>query len=150
MYRARLSRVLLFGRLGSANVSTKKGVIVKMAIFESNLVQVSTVTSAAIIWDPSNTSTTTYGPLGAVPTVTPTQTLRDVTIVNNGPGVLFIGQGSAVTNTGTTAALPVPVGGQVTIQGYTAVAGTTAGRIYGVSASTSAVEVGLGSVVSVD
>jgi len=113
-------------------------------IFEGNLVQTTAITtSAALIWDPSNTSATAFGPLGKVNVLTPAQTLKDVTIINQGPGILYVGQGSAITNTGTTQALAVPVGGQLTLQGYTATAGATAGRIYGISASTSAVEVGL-------
>lgn len=117
-----------------------------MAIFESNIIQASTITSAALIWDPSNSSTTTYGPRGAVPVLTPAQTLKDVTIINQGPGTLFVGQGSAITNTGTTAAMAIPAGGQLTLRGYTATAGSTTGRIYGISSSTSYVEVGLETV----
>lgn len=117
-----------------------------MALFESNLVQTSTITTVALIWDPSNTSTTTFGPLGKVNVLTPAQTLKDVTIVNQGPGILYIGSGSNIANTGTTQGLAVAVGAQVTLRGYTATAGSTAGRIYGVSASTSQVQVGLETV----
>lgn len=121
-----------------------------MAIFESNLVQTTTITSAALIWDPSNNSATAFGPQGKVNVLTPAQTLSNVTIVNQGPGVLFVGQGSAVANTGTTAAMAIPVGGQLTLRGYTATAGSTTGRIYGVSASTSNVLVGLATVDATD
>ena len=112
-----------------------------MAIFESNIVQISTITTAALVWDPSSNNTTTFGPRGNVPVLTPPQTLRDVTVINQGPGVLFLG-GSTVT---TATGLPVPVGAQVTIRGYVGTAGSTAatGRIYGISASTSNVEAGL-------
>ena len=117
-----------------------------MAIFESNIVQISTITTAALVWDPNNTTpgNTTFGARGVVPLLSPPQTLRDVTVINQGPGVLFLG-GSTVT---TATGLPVPVGAQVTIRGYVGTAGSTAatGRIYGISASTSNVEAGLETV----
>lgn len=114
-----------------------------MAIYQSNIIQTSTITSAALVWDPSNSSTTTFGPRGAVPVLTPPQTLHDVTLINQGPGVVYIGSGSGVT---TSTGLAVPVGAQVTIHGYTATAGSTTGRIYGVSATSAVVEVGLQTV----
>lgn len=117
-----------------------------MAIFESNLVQTTTITTVALIWDPSNSSATAFGPAGKVNVLTPAQTLRDVTIVNTGPGILYVGGGSNIANSSTTQGMPIPVGGQLTVNGYTATAGQTAGRIYGVSASTSVVEVGLATV----
>ena len=118
-----------------------------MAIFGSNIQQVSTATStAAVIWDTDNTSSSTYGPLGAI---TAGSVLRDVTIENQGPDVVYIG-GSTVT---TATGLAVPVGGQVTIQGYdvTSVASSTTGDISGICASsqTANVVVGLASVPSV-
>lgn len=115
-----------------------------MAIYESNIIQTSTITSAALVWDPSNSSTTTFGPRGAVPVLTPAQTLHDVTVINQGPGILYLG-GSTVT---TATGLPVPVGAQVTIRGYVGTAGSSAaaGRVYGISASTSNVEAGLETV----
>jgi hypothetical protein len=114
-----------------------------MAIFEGNLVQTTTITTVALIWDPSNVSATAFGSLGKVNVLTPAQTLQNVTIVNQGPGILYVGGGSNIANSSTTQGLPVAVGGQVTLRGYTATAGQTAGRIYGVSASTSQVQVGL-------
>lgn len=116
-----------------------------MAIFESNIVQTTTITSAALVWDPSNSSTTAFGPQGKVPVLTPVaQTLKDVTVINQGPGILYLG-GSTVT---TATGLPVPVGAQVTIRGYVGTAGSSAaaGRVYGISASTSNVEAGLETV----
>lgn len=115
-----------------------------MAIFESNIVQISTITTAALVWDPSNASTTAFGPRGAVPVLVPAQTLKDVTVINQGPGILYLG-GSTVT---TATGLPVPVGAQVTIRGYVGTAGSSAaaGRVYGISASTSNVEAGLETV----
>jgi hypothetical protein len=117
-----------------------------MAIFETGIVQTSTITTVALIWDPSNASSTTFGSLGKVNVLTPAQTLSNVTIVNEGPGILYVGGGSNIASSSTTQGLPVAVGGQVTLHGYTATAGSTAGRIYGVSASTSQVTVGLQTV----
>jgi hypothetical protein len=117
-----------------------------MAIFETGIVQTSTITTVALIWDPSNSSTTTFGALGKVNVLTPAQTLHDVTIVNEGPGILYVGYGSNIAASGSTQGLAVAVGGQATLRGYTATAGSTAGRIYGVSASTSQVTVGLQTV----
>lgn len=114
-----------------------------MAIFEGNLVQQSTITTAALVWDPSNASTTAFGPNGAVTVLTPTaQTLRDVTIVNTGANTVWLG-GSTVT---AATGLALPAGAQLTYNGYTAVAGQTAGRIYGISTGGTTVEVGLATV----
>lgn len=117
-----------------------------MAIFESGLVQESTITTAALVWDPSNASPTAFGPFGAVTVLTPAQSLNNVTLINEGPGILYLG-GSTVT---TATGLPVPVGAQVVIEGYTTTAGTTTNRIYGISASTSVVRAGLATVAAVD
>lgn len=113
-----------------------------MAIFEGNLVQVSTITTAALVWDPSNTSTSTFGPAGAVNVLTPAQTLRDVTIINTGANTVWLG-GSTVT---AATGLALPAGAQITYNGYTAVAGATAGRIYGISTGGTTVEAGLATV----
>ena len=119
-----------------------------MAIFESAIQQVSTATStAAVIWDTDYSSGTAYGPLGTIPTGS---VLKDVTIINQGPDVVYIGGATVTTSTG----LAVPVGGQVTIQGYnvTSSSGSTTGDISGICASsqTANVVVGLATVLAVD
>jgi hypothetical protein len=113
-----------------------------MAIFESNLIQQSTITTAALVWDPSNVSTSAFGPNGAVTVLTPAQTLRDVTIVNTGSNTVWLG-GSTVT---AATGLALPAGAQITYNGYVATAGSTTGRIYGISTSGTTVEVGLATV----
>lgn len=115
-----------------------------MAIFESNLVQQTTITTAALVWDPSYQTPggTTFGPNGVVPTLTPNQTLRDVTIVNTGSNTVWLG-GSTVT---AATGLALPAGAQLTYNGYVATAGSTAGRIYGISTGGTTVEVGLATV----
>lgn len=111
-----------------------------MALFESNLVQVSTITTAALVWDPSNTSTTAFGPRGAVNTsITPAQTLRDVILINTGANTVWLG-GSTVT---AATGLALPPGAQLTYTGYVATAGSTTGRIYGISTGGTTVEAGL-------
>lgn len=115
-----------------------------MAIFESNLVQQTTITTAALVWDPSYTTVngTAFGPFGVVTVQTPAQTLRDVTIVNTGANTVWLG-GSTVT---AATGLALPAGAQITYNGYVATAGQTAGRIYGISTSGTTVEVGLATV----
>lgn len=92
--------------------------------------------------------TTSYTPAGgsALNFETP-QTLHDLTLVNDGPATIYIGGSSVTTATG----LPVAPGVQVTLQGWTATAGS-GGVLWAITASGSAattVEVGLASVASV-
>ncbi len=96
-------------------------------IFASNIVQVqsSVGTQPAIVWDPGSTSTTTYGPLGSVPT---SSSLKDVTIVNTGTVNIYAGMGT-VAYASTTGML-IPVGGQLTIQGYSVTGRTGVGTIW--------------------
>ena len=119
-----------------------------MSFFEGSVVQSTNVTStAAVIWNPTNSSTTTFGPLGAVPTGA---VLNHVGIVNAGTVAIYVG-GTAVT---TYSGLPIPPGGQAAIQRYTFTAGataTTSGTISAVTASgTSQVQVGLVSINAVN
>jgi hypothetical protein len=115
-------------------------------IFETGIQQVSSSvgTVAAIIWDPNNTSTTTYGPLGSVAS---TATLKDVTIQNTGANPLYVGFGSA--SAAATTGLKVEAGGQVVLYGYSATGGSTTGRIWGQTAvvgSTTSCIAGLASI----
>lgn len=121
-----------------------------MAIFEGNIVQNNTSvgTIASLIWNPENTSSTTFGPLGSVSS---TAVLKDVTIVNTGTVNVYVGSGSAAA--ATTTGLLLPVGGQVTIQGYSLSNPTGAlGQIWGnvgTVGSTGSTKAGLASVASV-
>ena len=119
-----------------------------MAIFESNILQVSSPgTVSTLIWNPNNTSATTFGALGSVPS---TAILKDVTIVNQGTCNVYVGAGSAAV--ATALGFMIPVGGQLTLQGYYATGGTTLNPIWGNVGTvgyTGAVAVGLSSVASV-
>ena len=120
-----------------------------MPIFEAGIQQVNSSigTSSSLIWNPENTSTTTFGALGSVST---TATLKDVTIVNTGTVTVFAGSGSLAAGNVATP-LAIPVGGQVTIQGYSVVnpSGTT-GQIWGnTTTGTGSTLAGLASVASV-
>ncbi|HUY44237.1 MAG TPA: hypothetical protein VMV92_00710 [Streptosporangiaceae bacterium] len=85
-------------------------------IFESGIIQVQGAvgTAPAVVWDPGNTSATTYGPLGSVPSAA---TLTDVTVINTGTVNIYAGMGT-VAYASTTGALIPANGGQLTFQGY--------------------------------
>jgi hypothetical protein len=118
-----------------------------VAIFATGVQQASSVnTSASLIFDTDNTSTTTYGPLGSV---TVGDVLKDVTIINTGTATVYVGSGASVT---ATTGLAIPPGAQLTLQGYnvTSAASTTTGDISAITSSgTTYVTVGLASVLSV-
>lgn len=118
-----------------------------MAIFESAIVQVSAPgTTSILIWDPSNTSATTFGALGSVPS---NAVLRDLILVNQGTVNLYYGMGIA-SAAGTLGSL-LTVGGQHTLQGYVGTGGKATQQIWGNTGtvgSVGAVAVGLASVVS--
>jgi flagellar basal body rod protein FlgF len=118
-------------------------------IFSSGIVQVQATvgTAPAVVWDPGSSSATTYGALGSVPT---SSVLKDVTIINTGTVNIYAGMGT-VAYASTTGML-IPVGGQLTIQGYNLTGRTGIGTIWanagtvGYSSSTIA---GLASVIAV-
>lgn len=113
-----------------------------MPIFESAIQQVTAVpaNSATLIWDTDNTSTTTFGPLGAI---TVGAVLKDVTIINNGPNTMYVGGNSSVT---TAIGVPVVAGGQLTLQGYnvTSTASSATGDLYAITASAQTANVVVG------
>ena len=120
-----------------------------MAIFEAGIQQVNSSigTTSALVWNPENTSTTTFGPLGSVST---TAVLKDVTILNTGTVTVYVGSGSLAAG-GSQTPMAIPVGGQLTIQGYSVTnpSGTT-GQIWGnVVSGTGSTLAGLASVASV-
>ncbi len=122
-----------------------------MPLFETGIVQVTSAVGSlsSVIWQPSNTSTTTFGPLGSI---TVGDVLKDVTILNQGPGTIFAGAGS-IAAAALPTGLPIPPGGQCTVQGYNiTAANTTNGQIWAITATggtTASVQVGLASVASV-
>lgn len=122
-----------------------------MPLFETGIVQVNSSVGSisSLIWQPGNTSTTTYGPLGSI---TVGDTLKDLTIINSGAGTIYASNGS-ITASATPAGFPIPPGGQMTVQGYFLVAANSAvGNVWAVAATgglNSSTQVGLASVASV-
>lgn len=118
-----------------------------MPLFESAIVQVSSPgTVSALIWNPANTSSTTFGSLGSVPSGA---VLKDLILVNQGTVNIYYGMGIA-SNAGTLGSL-LPVGGQHTLQGYQGVGGAATQQIWGNTGtvgSVGQVAVGLASVIS--
>lgn len=118
-----------------------------MAIFEAGLVQTTSPgTISTMAWNPSGTSTTTYGALGSIPS---TSVFHDVTLINQGTCNVYVGMGSA--SVATTLGILVPVGGQLTLQGYSGTVGT-AGTLWantGTVGLTGLVSCGMPSVASV-
>ena len=103
-----------------------------MAIFEAGIQQVnsSVGTVASLIWNPDNTSATTFGPLGSVPS---TAVLDGLIIQNTGSVSVYVAMGSlsAASSTG----IEITAGGQMYLPGYSASGGSTAGQIWGQTAT---------------
>jgi hypothetical protein len=94
--------------------------------------------TAVLIWS---------GTFTALAGISPAVTLRDVSIINTGANVLYIG-GSSVT----TAALYLPPGAQVTVQGWAGTSNTTTRDIYAIAtsgAAASSTAAGLATLASV-
>ncbi len=96
-------------------------------IFETGIQQTASIGSVSgLCWQPSNTSATTFGPLGSVPSGS---VLTNVTVLNTGSSVIYVGMGSA--SAAATTGAQVQPGGQVTFTGYNVTAGTaTTGNIW--------------------
>lgn len=89
-------------------------------------------TSAALVFNPNSTALQATNVVGSA--------LRNVTIVNTGAATVFLGTSSVTAATG----LALAAGQQLTIEGYSAVAGNATGAIYGITSSgTAFVEAGL-------
>jgi flagellar basal body rod protein FlgF len=118
-------------------------------IFETSIQQVNSSigTASSLIWNPENTSTSTFGALGSISS---TAVLKDVTIQNTGTVTVFAGSGSLSAG-GTASPLAIPVGGQLTIQGYSVTNPSgSVGQIWGnTTAGTGSTTAGLASVASV-
>jgi hypothetical protein len=119
-----------------------------MALFEAGIVQTAAPgTVSTLIWNPSNTSATTFGSLGSVPAAS---VFHDLTIINQGTCNLYINSGSVSATQGTSGVL-LTVNSVMTIQGYSGTVGT-AGTIWantGTVGLTGATTVGMPSVASV-
>lgn len=121
-----------------------------MALFEAGIVQSNTSvgTIASLVWNPTNTSTTTFGPLGSVAS---TATLKDLTIINTGTVTVYLNSGSVAA--ATANGIPLNPGGQLTLQGYSVSSPTgTVGQIWGQAGTvgqTGATLAGLASIPSV-
>ena len=91
-------------------------------IFETAIQQAtsSVGTLSSKIWDPSNTSATTYGPLGSVPSGA---VLNSLLIINTGTTNMYVGMGSAAVAT-TLGLLVTANGGECYLPAY-ASSGTT-------------------------
>lgn len=93
--------------------------------------------TAVLIW--SGTAT-------ALNAISPAVTLRDITIVNTGANVCWVGGSST-----TSAALPLVPGAQVTVQGWTATSGKTTNDVYAIAsgAAPTSTVAGLATLASV-
>ena len=121
-----------------------------MGLFETGVVQTqaSVGTLSVLLWQPSNQSTSTYGPLGSITTG---DVLKDLTILNTGSGTVYAAGGTTAAGAAPIG-IPIAPGGQMTLQGYVQTAGTaTFGNIWGICATggASSTTAGLASVASV-
>jgi hypothetical protein len=121
-----------------------------VAQFASEIVQVNTAvgTVASIIWNPSNTSTTTLGALGSV---NANSIFSGLIIANTGSNPIYVCGGSANPTLAGTIGFPVAANSQAYLSGYAGTVGT-AGTIWAqtlVVGQTSSTQVGLPSVASV-
>jgi hypothetical protein len=104
-------------------------------------------TSYSLIWNPENTSSTTFGALGSVSS---TAVLKDVIIQNIGTVTVFAGNGTQTAG-GSAGSLAIPVGGYVLISGYSVTNPSgVVGQLWGnTTTGTGSTLAGLASVVSV-
>jgi hypothetical protein len=121
-----------------------------VAQFAAGIVQVnsSVGTISSLIWNPSNTSTTTFGALGSVPS---TSAFSGLIVANTGSNTIYLNGGSANLALSGTIGFPVAAGSEVYLSGYSGTVGT-AGSIWAqtiTSGLTSSTQVGLPSVASV-
>lgn len=125
-----------------------------MAQFASGIVQVnsSVGTIPTAIWNPGNTSITTFGVLGSVPS---TSVFNGLIVANTGTNTIYLSSGSfnAMTSTATGGTLGVPVAAssEMYLSGYSGTVGT-AGTIWAATlgaGNTSSAQCGMPSVASV-
>lgn len=123
-----------------------------MAQFASEIVQVnsSVGTIASMVWNPGNTSVTTLGALGSVPS---TSIFNGLVVANTGSNTIYLATGSlsATSAGGGTYSLALAPASEIYLSGYAGTVGT-AGTIWaqtGTSGQTSSTQAGLPSVASV-
>lgn len=105
-----------------------------MPLFETGIVQVNSSVGSlsSLIWNPAYTGTTTFGPLGGIAVGS---SLKDVTIMNTGPGTVYVAAGSMAASA-TPIGAPVVPGGQMTLEGYSVTAANnTVGQLWGIVAT---------------
>ena len=101
-----------------------------------------------MVWNPGNTSATTFGSLGSVSS---TAVLSNPIVANTGTNTIYVSSGSVAVGTAFPVGLAVPPGGEVPVLGYLGT-GAAAGTIWaqtGVVGQTSSTQAGMTSVVSV-
>lgn len=95
--------------------------------------------TAVLVWS---------GTFTALAGISPAVTLRDVSVINTGANVLWVGASAVTTVTG----MYLPPGAQMTIQGWAGTSNTTTRDIYAIAtsgAATSSTAAGLASLASV-
>lgn len=94
-------------------------------------------TSATAVFNPNSTALQAAGVTG--------NTLRDLILINQGSVTVYVGQSTVTSTTGT----PLVPGGQMTLQGYVATAGSATNTVYAITASgTANVAAGLATIAS--
>jgi hypothetical protein len=120
-----------------------------VAIFEAGIQQVqsSVGTSSVLIFNPENTSATTFGPLGSVSS---TAVLNGLLVQNTGTVTVFVGFGSLTAGNVSTPFAILP-GGQLYSSSYsvTKPSGTTGQVWANTTTGTGSTLAGLPSVASV-
>jgi hypothetical protein len=120
----------------------------RVALFESGIVQQTAPGTICIpVWNPSASSTASYGALGSVPA---TAIFNGVQISNIGTASLYINQGSVNSTQGTCGVLLAP-GASLILPAYSGTVGT-GGTIWantGTVGYTGAAIAGMPSVLSV-
>lgn len=102
----------------------------------------------SLIWNPGNTSATTFGALGSVSSST---VFNGLIVANTGANTIYINSGSANTSVSGTIGTAIAPNSEVYISGYSGTGGA-AGSIWAqtqVVGQTSSTMVGLPSVASV-
>jgi hypothetical protein len=101
-----------------------------------------------MVFNPSGTSTTTYGALGSIPSTT---VFSGLLVANTGTANVYLNYGSVSPASSGSIGVLLPTGGQMLLTGYAGTVGT-AGTLWaqtGTVGLTGSVQAGLPSVVSV-
>lgn len=95
-----------------------------MALFATGVASQSTTlpsagTTPTVVWNPNST---------ALAALSPAVTLKDVTLLNAGSNICWLGQSTVTTTTG----VQLSPGQQITIQGSSYTSGSATGSIYAI------------------